>query len=532
MNQKTVVELKKICRNMNITTKEKNKKQLIQSIQYKKRKNNMQSNEIYRKMKVNELKKICTSNKITTSNKNKTQLIQSIQKYENKKIMMGGAIERNLTGNDTTFNINSNGVILCRHGHSCANLLKDVSTTGELQSKNEPDTPLNRYGFYQAKMLNKCITTGSGRDLSTLHIILNQSVNNHTNISNKLSNIKIYCSPLRRCIQTAMVVLRNIPNLTVHICPYVMEKKRRFSGNNNDNLPFWILDEHDRTWKTYNQNYLGEQNKIKFIKEYINNFIETSDTAIGDLHIEDSTVYPTFSTFSTQEDTYTDSDFSEGPQADKFRDLLSPHSNELVLVFTHSGFITEEFLKQSKKSFTRKKTKHYAVNTQMNFIPNSRPVTRYRVLYPSVQQQQEQYCTKCGSHINRANAEFCKTCGRPLKFIIYKNKKEDSHKTVDLEMNIDDLKVPSTQNIDDLKVPSTQNIDDLKNTHTTNSPPPKYISFDFDKKDKIQELISEGYDIIGCGCSKKTQSVYKQNDGSHAESHARHLFSALHQPRG
>ena len=28
MNQKTVVELKKICRNMNITTKEKNKKKI------------------------------------------------------------------------------------------------------------------------------------------------------------------------------------------------------------------------------------------------------------------------------------------------------------------------------------------------------------------------------------------------------------------------------------------------------------------------------------------------------------------------
>ena len=208
---------------------------------------------------------------------------------------MGGAIERNFTGSDTTFNIDSKGVILCRHGHSCANLLKDVSTTGELQSNNEPDTSLNRYGFYQAKMLNKYITTGHDGDLFTLYKILNPSVINHRNIS----NIKIYCSPLRRCIQTAMVVLRNIPNLTVHICPYVMEKKRSYSkqsGYNNDNLPFWILEGHDRTWETYKKNYLEEQNKIRFIKEYINNFIETSDTAIGDLHIGDSTVYPTFST--------------------------------------------------------------------------------------------------------------------------------------------------------------------------------------------------------------------------------------------
>ena len=266
-------------------------------------------------MKVNELKKICTSNKITTSNKTKTQLIQSIQKYENKKIMMGGAIERNLDGKFTNFNINSKGVILCRHGHSCANLLKDVSKTGELQSNNEPDTSLNRYGFYQAKMLNKYITTGHDGDLFTLYKILNPSVINHRNISNR-STIKIYCSPLRRCIQTAMVVLRNIPNLTVEICPYVMEKKRRFSGSNNDNLPFWISN---IKWKTYNEQYLGENNKKKFVEEYINNFIGTSDTAIRDLHIEDSTVYPTF---VSTEKNYTYDDFIKGPQLDKFNNEI------------------------------------------------------------------------------------------------------------------------------------------------------------------------------------------------------------------
>jgi hypothetical protein len=468
MNQKTVVELKKICRNMNITTKEKNKKQLIQSIQYKKRKNNMQSNKIYRKMKVNELKKICTSNKITTSNKNKTQLIQSIQKYENKKIMMGGAIERNLTGNDTTFTIDSKGVILCRHGHSCSNLTKYKSTLGKgqkygmsnfgkFQSSNEKDTPLNRYGFYQAKKLNEYITLNTGEELTTLYSILTKA-----NANSATTNLKIYCSPLRRCIQTAMVVLKGFYNLKVEICPYVMEKKRSY-GYNNDNSPFWILEGHDRTWETYKKNYLEEQNKIKFIKEYINNFIETSDTAIGDLHIgdlhiEDSTVYPTF---STQDYAYTDSDFSKGPQADKFRNLLSSHSNELVLVFTHSGFITDEYLGQDKKN-CRGKTEHYAVNTQMNFIPSVVSDRKYRVLYPRPPPPPPPPQPPSIKYNNE-------------RFI-----------TVDLEMNIDDL----------------------KNSTTTKLSPPKYISFDFDKKDKIQELITEGYDIIGNGCSQETRDIY------------------------
>jgi len=117
----------------------------------------------------------------------------------------------------------------------------------------------------------------------------------------------------------------------------------------------------------------------------------------------------------------------------------------------------------------------------MNFIPNSKPVTKYKVLYPF-----------------------------PTINIRYKDKKSNSIKTVDLEMNIDDL----------------------KNTHTTNSSPPKYISFDFDKRDKIQGLIGEGYDIIGCGCSEKTQSVYKQKEGKNGYYRYRHLHRAFHQPHG
>tara|TARA_B100002019_G_C20802119_1_gene371780 strand:- start:225 stop:428 length:204 start_codon:yes stop_codon:yes gene_type:complete len=64
---------------------------------------------------------------------------------------------------------------------------------------------------------------------------LNDFILENENLREQIEEGVIYCSPLRRCIQTACIALHGIIDLTIVLTPYIIEKPR--TGYNNDNIP-------------------------------------------------------------------------------------------------------------------------------------------------------------------------------------------------------------------------------------------------------------------------------------------------------
>ena len=113
---------------------------------------------------------------------------------------------------------------------------------GKLQHEYQPDTPLNKYGFFQAMKLNEFILKND-------------------DLIQQIKNGVIYCSPLRRCIQTACIALNGINDLTIELTPCIIEKPRKGYWYNNDNKPLWIIansihQKYKPSYEKYVKNYV------------------------------------------------------------------------------------------------------------------------------------------------------------------------------------------------------------------------------------------------------------------------------------
>ena len=291
------------------------------------------------------LKKLCRKYDISTKTsgnnyKNKEQLISSIKYKMNKNA-------KNMNGGDNDVKT----IYTIRHGHSCANLLKKKGVSGKigrLQHLYQPDTPLNKYGFFQAMKLNEFILEND-------------------NLREQIQEGVIYCSPLRRCIQTACIALHGIINLTIVLTPYIIEKPR--TGYNNDNIPLWIIanskdNKYEPSYEKYVKNYV----KSLFPAEKYKNYLKFDINIVG------------------WEDCLDESDYDE-PNINKLKEKIKKIENtgKPVFLFTHSGFITETYLEEKKKNNSGQKSTFYSVNTQLNettwdCTTNQRDLKR--ILYP------------------------------------------------------------------------------------------------------------------------------------------------------
>jgi len=278
---------------------------------------------------------------------------------------------------------------------------------------------------------------------------LNDFILENENLREQIEEGVIYCSPLRRCIQTACIALHGIIDLTIVLTPYIIEKPR--TGYNNDNIPLWIIanskdDKYEPSYEKYVKNYV----KSLFPDEKYKNYLEFNINIVG------------------WEDCLDKSDYDE-PNINKLKEKIE-NTGKPVFLFTHSGFITETYLGKKKKNKNRKKSKFYSVNTQLNKTTwnctnNERQLEE--ILYPETD---------------------------PLENIhkLYSNKNNNNNN------NNNNTRIYKTF---DLRI-------DIKDLHTHDPQQKKLIRFDFEKPEDIQDAISKGYDVIGCLCHKKTRDEY------------------------
>ena len=91
---------------------------------------------------------------------------------------------------------------------------------------------------------------------------LNEFIKKKPDLKQQIREGVIYCSPLRRCIQTACIALHGIGDLKIELTPYIIEKPR--TGYNNDNIPLWIIANSKD--KKYEPSY------EKYVKNYVNHY--------------------------------------------------------------------------------------------------------------------------------------------------------------------------------------------------------------------------------------------------------------------
>ena len=214
----------------------------------------------------------------------------------------------------------SNNLYFIRHEHSCANQLEKI--LGE-KFKYKIGFPGIKKGLYQ----NKRGEYAPDPHLSYFGVkhglCLSSSVK--TLFDNK--RINIYCSQLIRTAETAIVLFSYKSSITLHIIPYISEK-RTWTGTNRDNEP------------TNMKNYLIKVNKFfkKFKKKSKCKLSSISAIFYDTSYIKFDNHKLPFERYSNKKELQ----FITKPNKKKFIKLFTytfNNKSEQNIIITHSKFL-------------------------------------------------------------------------------------------------------------------------------------------------------------------------------------------------